>query len=198
MCGRLRAEQVERSIIPHQPQSKLYRLFIGLGLTLVLSQLPTGQAFARIPYNHEYVSPFTTNEDPIGSTDSTVINGRVVDENNNPMQAAIVRIVIINNGKTIAGTITDTSGAFSITLDSKADIDSYYLAVKYPSYKTYTLELTKYHKKSKQVTLVKMELNVQGDMDIIYPAAYKIPLVDKFNPGHNTTIDGSQIEKMPH
>jgi hypothetical protein len=50
VCGRFLKTQVDRTItIPHQPHSKLYRLTIALGLTLIFAQTPDALAHSRPP-----------------------------------------------------------------------------------------------------------------------------------------------------
>jgi hypothetical protein len=50
VCGRFLKTQVDRTItIPHQPHSKLYRLTIALGFTLIFAQTPEAIAQNRPP-----------------------------------------------------------------------------------------------------------------------------------------------------
>lgn len=52
ICGRLYSSQLNRHIIAHQPQSRLYRYFIVLGLTLLFTQAPIEQLKAKTPYTY--------------------------------------------------------------------------------------------------------------------------------------------------
>jgi hypothetical protein len=194
MCGRLRVEQVERFIIPHQPQSRLYRLFIGLGLTLVLSQLPTYHTFARIPYSYEYV--LSVKDDSLKAGNDTItIKGIVVDENNEPMIGAII-FLYKENVQSEIGSVTDIDGYFEMDIaENTTDINKTYIKVSYSSYKSHKIELAKIN--TQQKLNIQMEPLSTKELEN-YIIGFITPVINKLEPGHNRTFESWEIEKMPH
>jgi len=197
ICGRFRAEQVNRNIIPHQPHSRLYTLFIGLSLTLVLAQLPTQQAFAQAPVIQEQAQLQSVsdknNTGPV-PTDTVFVRGVVLDEKNEPVIGAIVQI--LNNSKVIGGVATDVDGLFNVAINGNSgnDLKTAVLKVLYTSYQTKEISLQKIDI-SKNIK-IELELNVKGMLSGLISPQYKIPLIDEWERP-NTTITSEQIEKMP-
>jgi hypothetical protein len=164
ICGRVRFDQIDRIIIPHQPQSKLYRLFIGLGLTLVLSQLPTTQTFARTPYSYEFASFLANDDDKNDSRDSVIVSGTVVDEHNKPMSYAMLDVY--KGKQIIASAIADTFGVFSIPIHSNINLNSCYLEVGSLGYTTKKITLSKHNKRFTIQLKPQKELMLKGDIAI--------------------------------
>ncbi len=197
VCGRFNNAQLNPDIILHQPQSRLYRLFIGLGLTLILAQLPAGQTFAQAPVTQvQHVSTLTEHDTDTETADSIVIKGVVLDEINEPVIGAVVQI--FHKDTVIGGVITDIDGLFNIAIAGTLnnDLKTANLKVSYTSYHTKEILLKKFDI-SKSIK-IQLELNVKGLLGDLIILEYKVPLIDKWNAGTNTTITSDQIEKMPH
>lgn len=109
-CGRFTSTQLHRQIaIPHQPHSRLYRIAIACGLTLMFTQLP--QAHARVmPVIQWQISrddkKQTENEDATG-----VVKGIVYNKNGKRLANTVV--VIYRQGKEVGRTVTDDDGVYS-------------------------------------------------------------------------------------
>ncbi len=85
ICGRFYDTQLNRPInIPPQPNSRLYRYFIGLGLTLVFAQLPNSATYAKTPHNFETLIVNNLDDTTKNLRNSTENNPPLFSENNTP------------------------------------------------------------------------------------------------------------------
>lgn len=123
-CGRFSAHQLHRTLhLPPQPHSRLYRLFVALGLTLVFTQVPEARARVYAP-----ITIATTNEQTTDSGKTAKLSGVVVDENGEPVIGAVVLVFqdLTNKG----GAATDFDGAFSFSVptgDYHLTISNYWI-----------------------------------------------------------------------
>lgn len=110
ICGRFLPHQLNRDIaVTPQPHSRLYRLFIGLGLVLVFTQIPAAHA-QRSPV----ITDGLYNKKDTGlHWESSAIKGRILDGSH---PVANVKICAMHDGLPAAITITDTNGYYFIPL----------------------------------------------------------------------------------
>ena len=129
VCGRFLATQLERPIqIPYQPHSKLYRIAIALGLTLVFTQTPHALAQNRPPKTEQSSILKQTEPD---TNKVAVISGRIFDDRKEPLPSAIVQL--FQNGIFKGGAATDYNGNYTITLLESGNYDVLALYTGYDS-----------------------------------------------------------------
>jgi len=189
ICGRMNTNQLNRIIsIPPQPHSRLYRLAIAMGLT-ILALVPMRDAQAK------FQPPFTVEsimqgEEKTGDADSTIIRGVVYDEKKEPIIGAIIQL--FQNHQNIGGASSDIDGNFSIRLDNRFEWEEIEMKASYTSYSTEIIKIRRNDIKRSYDIELKINLDsVEGY--IIYD--YKVPLTDPYNPNTNI-ITSEQIEKM--
>ncbi len=188
VCGRFYDTQLNRTIhIPPQPHSALYRYFIGLGLTLILAQIPSEEAKARAPYSFTSIINNNSLQEENTSGDSVIIKGRVIDENKEAVYGAVVQIY--NDTLAIAGTITNEDGEYSLTIRQN-ETTNLLLSVKYPSYKYQKISITSNNNTTKNIQL-ELNTSVYGLM-ILEIQDYKVPLLLE---GNTRIITSEEIEK---
>jgi hypothetical protein len=143
VCGRFRAEQLNRNIVPVQPRSRLYRTFIGVGLTLLFTQVPNTYMHARPPLLvQEYsANPSDINDEvpPVGN-DTIIVTGTVKNAENAPM--ANVGVCVYGDGyKWISK--TNENGAFEIRFPNLDNIDKLLLCIGKEGYNRRVIHLNK-------------------------------------------------------
>jgi hypothetical protein len=128
VCGRFQNTQLNRNIkIPPQPKSRLYRLVIACGLTLIFAQIP--EAHAGVKAQTEYFSETEISED-ISTGDSTNSLKIITrDEVAEPMVGAIA--YLSKNGKRVRSGVTGIDGELTL---STIDTGRYELIVTYTGY----------------------------------------------------------------
>jgi len=109
VCGTFYQDQLNRPInIPYQPNSRLYRLTIALGLTLIFTQTPN--AFAQNnPPKTEQTSILKQQADL--NDHPGEIGGRVLSEKKEPFQGATIQVFL--NNTLIGSTKTDIDGNYT-------------------------------------------------------------------------------------
>jgi len=124
-CGRYLNSQLNRPIIPAQPQSRLYRIFVGLGLVLIFAQVPVAYAQKKAHTNvqHPQKKPNTSNK-------TFELKGIVQDEKKQPITSAVIQLY--RDNKIVAGTVSDYDGLYTI---KPLDTGSYNVVVTMQSYK---------------------------------------------------------------
>lgn len=136
VCGRFLNTQLRRPIqIPYQPHSRLYRIAVAMGFTLMFVYAPEVRAQYKVPMvvpdsvvGPDFARKSCTTHDSDGLAE---IRGVVMDNKKEPLVNATVQL--FQNGKAKGGTITDFDGAYSI---KGLDSGSYELKVSYIGYKT--------------------------------------------------------------
>lgn len=135
VCGRMLPTQMQRNIIiPYQPHSRLYRLTIALGLTLIFAETP--QAFSQHKPKTEKSSVLKNTHSSINEI--AIINGTVLDEHKQPL--ANVTIEIYQDSNLKIKTATDFQGSFIVKSLPRGNYDVIALYKGYNPYKvTYVL-----------------------------------------------------------
>jgi hypothetical protein len=135
-CGRFHVSQLDRPLtIPFQPKSKLYRIAIALGLTLLLAQSAETKARTRPPLvNGDW--PKTNDEDATVPNVATIKGSvtQVIDgQSNTPIAYGIYNqpdghfvsekaiVTLKQNGKLIDSVLTDTAGKFEFSMLTEGD-----------------------------------------------------------------------------
>jgi hypothetical protein len=174
VCGRFLLTQVNRSVhVPYQPQSKLYRIAIVLGLTLMFTQVPA-QAKLKPPFTVQIAQ----------TTEFTGIEGQVLDNNQKPIVQAVVQAIAGNIVK--GGAVTDINGNYEIELPA----GSYYVEAMAMNYVNSTINQVIIS--PDKYTTVNINLNVDTNRNAATPSikVYKVPFTNKHD--HNlSTVTGS-------
>jgi len=213
ICGRFYNHQLNRKIhIPPQPHSRLYRYFIGLGLTLLFTHIPETHSRAQTPYT--YSNPYDTDNTTDDSTDNKAfIKGKVIDEHKEPMIGAVVQASIDN--KPVGGCITDERGNYSIPVITSTPVRCK-VVFKYSSYVPKTVEDILVSPGQTVTVNARMKLDTTGLNDVAVFSGGKVPLlpdttrlniprddtahvplIDPFEP-NKTIIDSKEIEHRTH
>ena len=117
VCGRFRHSQLNRNIlVPPQPHSRLYRVFVGLGLTLMMA-VPSQRSFAKPPrYASELVTTnYENNDENTSDGANAVIRGKVTDEKGGPL--GIAEIIVMQKDLIVAFTHSKDDGTFELKLN---------------------------------------------------------------------------------
>ncbi len=135
VCGRFLSTQLNKPInIPHQPHSRLYRLTIALGLTLICTQTPAMLAQNRPPKAQQLViigDTIATNK----PKNSGSIQGKIVDEKKEPLLS--VTVMVYQGGELKGGNVTDYDGNYIIQPLAQGEYD---LLVTYVGYDSETVK----------------------------------------------------------
>lgn len=114
VCGRFQMTQVGRNIsLPPQPHSRLYRIAVALGLTLIFTQTSEQKSYARTPI--VFQSPFNNlnaKNDTTGN-DTTGIKGIVTDAKHQPIINAAIKLM--KGSVIVAITVSDSIGKYQFT-----------------------------------------------------------------------------------
>jgi len=177
VCGRFLDTQVDRPIsIPYQPHSRLYRISIALGLTLLFTQTPHLLAQSRPPIAAQRI----TNA-PLPSTDSTG-NLRGVVLNNLKEQLPNVTVQIFQVEKSIA--------------EAKTNQDGYYL---FPALPTgyYTIVFNYPNFSEQRVTGVIVIAGLQTTQNMIMGTNQKELSEPVITNSRRPLVDGSMVRTRP-
>jgi carboxypeptidase family protein len=110
VCGRFLSAQTDRYInIPYQPHSRLYRIAVALGLTLIFTQTPDLLAQSRPPKTEQ--TSILKQIDSTGN-EGGGITGRIFDDKKEPLPSAVVEV--FQNGVLKGGKVTDFDGNYKI------------------------------------------------------------------------------------
>lgn len=185
VCGRIKKTQLNRQInIPYQPHSTLYKWMMVAGLALVFVALPERNNFAQTPMIQQSIHDTSPNQ-PDKDADSIKISGIVVDNNNDPVVAAIV---IVRSADIEEQVVTDFDGNYSVTMPP----GTYELAVRYIGFKE---SVTKNIKGDFNVRVdVKIQPSDQilsGEIIIIHSPH----LIDGYSNGQSKTLTSDEVEK---
>jgi len=189
VCGRFFSEQINHSIaIPYQPHSRLYRITIAMGLTLLFTQ--TSTVFAQ------NLAPKTEQISLLKHADTTgnqygEINGKVLDEKKEPLISAVVQIY--QNNILEGGAVSDFEGNYTI---KPLEPGIYNVTVLYAGYDSLTLK-----DMSVPNVAVKLDFSLQRPknqcfLGEIIRINYTKPLIDQDNPTKRT-YTREEIDRMP-
>ncbi|MCW3123782.1 MAG: hypothetical protein JWQ38_3274 [Flavipsychrobacter sp.] len=171
-CGRFLSTQVDRPIYdPHQPHSRLYRLTLALGLTLLFTQTPSLLAQGRSPRIEQknQQKPTDPNCKPYG-----VFKGRVLDDKKEPVVTAVIHL--FQNGVIKGSEITDYDGNFKI---GRLEEGTYDVSVLYIGYDSITLSGLVIHSGSVTTQDYQMKKALKELKPYIKQGGYRHPLVDR-------------------
>jgi len=192
-CGRLLATQLNHPIqIPHQPYSRLYRMTVALGLTLLFAQTPTLLAQTRHPIIGQVSDTVRHQQLPIPMIKTGSISGQVVDDKKEPLINAA--IIISRDGAQKAGAITDYDGFYKI--DSLAP-GVYNVVAIYSGYDSAATTATIFNDKGMLInfTLSRSSSVYLGLIDV--PCRnYQVPLIDRDNPT-KSILPRERLDHMP-
>jgi hypothetical protein len=109
VCGRFLSTQTDRPIhIPHQPHSRLYRMTIALGLTLIFTQGTSVHAQSIAPLAVQTIPA------PNQNNNCAEIKGKVVDKYKEPLPE--VKVIAFQGGTEKGSSQTDFDGNYTIKL----------------------------------------------------------------------------------
>ena len=172
VCGRYLATQVGRPInIPYQPHSKLYRITVTLGLTLLFAQTPhllLAQNRPPLIAQTDTSQQKKTNEKQFGE-----ISGRVFDDKKEPLPSAVVQV--LHNGEIIGGVVTDYDGNYSIKTLSAGNYD---VLVRYVGYDSVKVTSVNVSPNKTAIQNINMNLPVGRQQRVITILGGKRPIVD--------------------
>jgi hypothetical protein len=192
VCGRFTSFQLNRNIqLPVKPHSRLYKIAIALGLTLVFTQLPQANAKHRPPLAWVNTAIPDDNDEP--QTSQGEISGIVIDSTTKePIIGAIV--MISQGGINKGGTVTDINGKFSI---KSLDPGNYDITVKYTGYEEFKLKKTAVN--SDKITSLELSLiSTNFKNRKLVKVCSGGPLIDTMGlPESNIKYSSEQIEKLP-
>ncbi len=113
VCGRFLSSQTNREIsIPPQPHSRLYRMVVALGLSLLFVQPMNGFAQNKAPRVTEVISSEKPDASNVASDAGGAITGTVLDDKKEPLLNATVQV--FQGGILKGGNVTDFDGVFVI------------------------------------------------------------------------------------
>lgn len=174
VCGRYLATQVDRPIaIPYQPQSRLYRMVVAMGLTLMFTQAPSLYAQTKPP------KTVATAAMPIIDTGKHTlppngeIRGVVVDSRREPIVNASIKVT--RDGMVQGGGVTDFDGKYSV---KPLVAGIYKIEVACIGYKTHDSVVTVTEHAIADIGFTLENGNMQIRDYIV--VGYKKPLVDRY------------------
>ena len=174
VCGRFLTSQLRHELnIPHQPQSRLYRLVIGLGLTLLFTQIPVAKARNRPPMQFQIMQP--TSQDTTGEKRDSVrgITGIVTDDKREPLINALVSIY--KHDTLISNTVTDFDGRYTLN-DLQAGL--YAIKFAYAGYEPKTI--TGIPVSKDETTNLDVVLSNNSHVTLGVMVIYRKPLIHKY------------------
>ncbi|MES2702292.1 MAG: carboxypeptidase-like regulatory domain-containing protein [Bacteroidota bacterium] len=134
ICGQFFADQIDRPLyIPPQPNSRLYRMTVALGLTLLFTQAPHLLAQNRPPKTAQQRS--TAGMRPIESASWGSIYGMILDDKKEQLLAATVHVY---QGDVLKGsTTTNVDGQYEV---KPLEAGFYDVLVVYPGYDSFVVK----------------------------------------------------------
>lgn len=191
VCGRFFPTQINRTInIPYQPHSRLYRIAVVFGFTLLFSQplhVIAQNYSAKIEQN-----PILQYKDTLNNH-CGVLYGYITDEKKDSF--AGVTIQLSQDGVIVAGTITDYDGKYEITNLKPGVYEMLTAYIGYDSISVKQLVITNNKKERYDIKMTRAKMALYGSTMII--REYKTPLIDIDNPTKRTFIQ-EEIKSMPY
>lgn len=181
VCGRVLSTQVGRPIqIPAQPHSRLYRMFLAMGLALIFTNVSDAQV-PKAPLTQQVVTQVQPDDGP----GTTSIKGTVTDENKTPITTASIRVW--ENGKTAGGAITDIDGNYKIELSAAGE---YRIEVSYMGYHPFATTIAV----KKGVTIMNFALKQEVNENAVIVKIYKGALVEPYRVA--TTLESTVRQRV--
>ncbi len=132
LCGRFLSTQVDKPIaIPYQPSSRLYRIALALGFTLLFTEVPTAFAQNRPPKT-EQTSVLKQGIHP--EKDAGMITGQTLGENKQPLLNT--EVTLYQNGILLSTNFTDYDGNFAFISLYRGYYDVVATSIGYKGIKT--------------------------------------------------------------
>lgn len=129
VCGRFLATQLNTPLhIPHQPYSRLYRMTIALGLTLIFTQTPTALAQNKPP---KIASVLIVDNKRRENISYAQIYGKIQDQYQRPVIKVVVQAY--QNGKLKRQTTTNDDGDFDMRFLEAGSYDLILSGIRYDS-----------------------------------------------------------------
>jgi len=191
ICGRFLGSQLDRPIhIPYQPHSRLYRLTVAMGLTLLFTQTPHLLAQNRPPMTAQAVpTKGDDNKDSIAHP-TGVIKGVVLDDKKQPLPSAAIQVY--QAGILKGGNITDFDGNYTI---GPLEPGNYDLLVLYPGYDSLqekSIVVSKGDTTTKNFQMKQNQNHIEKAQTKFF-MGYKIPLIDP----DKRIYSRDEIDQMP-
>lgn len=150
-CGRFRADQLERKlIIPQKNQSRLYRMAMALGLSIIASGSLMAKTMPRAPLKYENEFSKSGNDEAPKTDSTAVIKGTVFI--NVDQKSENVALNLLKNGRLVMTTKSDHDGFFEF---ANLPAGNYVVSLEDPGFKS----------PSKQVSIEKGQ-TVQISLDM--------------------------------
>ncbi len=119
------------------------------------------------------------------------ISGTVHDEKGNPLIGATIKV--IQGGINKGGAQTDEDGNYTVKPLPAGRYDVEISAVAYTTHKTTGVIVS-----ADRITALDVKLKPRAtELQAVTVTAYKVPLIDRYNPGARSVVAAEQIEKMP-
>jgi hypothetical protein len=186
ICGRFQTTQLNRAInIPPQPHSLLYKYFIGLGLTLLFTQIPNNVR-AQVPYSYNIpINQFT------GAHGG--IQGKITDRNHESLDN--VYIELRQGEKIIAQTLSNGIGEYKM---SDITPGRYNMTISNSGYKTALIKDVLVSPDKFITVNMFLEIDSLNTKETLC-TTYKVPLIDHDNGGYTTgrLVTQDEMDKMP-
>jgi len=195
VCGRLDSSQLNRNItIPPQPHSKLYRIAIALGLTILVAQAQETRARVMPPLMEQNI--LTPVNDSTGS-DTVVIKGQVLDEKKEPIIGAIAQL---EKGGIVAGSaITDVDGFFEIKIlkeDFEKLPDALQVRISYIGYIQWLAHIAKNQHELQTPFIMQRNTNANRCTGIRIVTGFVNPMIRTEQSGTNKTFNSGDLRHM--
>lgn len=174
VCGRFLSTQTNRPIhIPPQPHSRLYRMTVTLGLTLMFTQATDVVAQNKPPLSTDQVAIKTEEDQNRKNTSDGELFGNVLDERKEPLLSAVVQV--FQDGVLKGGTVTDFDGMYSVKPLEDGEYD---IVVSYIGYDTITVTRVPVHLKYRTTLNFTMRRNSNRIEHAPVTMGFKKPLLD--------------------
>lgn len=112
VCGRFATRQLGRVLpVPHQPQSRLYRIVAALGLTILAAGYPARKSYSQAPMTQTHLVGDTVALAGIGAT----LSGNITMDDGGPLEKAVVTVYAGSVCAAISS--TDNAGDFSLNIE---------------------------------------------------------------------------------
>ncbi len=122
---------------------------------------------------------------------SGAISGTILDESGNPLKGAVIKVAVGSTAKGSAQTDIDGNYTVKPLAAGRYDVD-----VSMPAYVTSRTKGVVVSPGKTTALDVKLKI-ATNELSGVTITAYKVPLIDRFNPGARSVVTHEQIDKMP-